>query len=102
MLTLNVNVNAEIQAEIHVHRKLLLRNMNIAKYIAQHVATQLAAEDQPRDQPGKCLYCARAFWLYLQSHCRLRKITREIIQASTSTTRGHFGCIFTAIADCAT
>jgi hypothetical protein len=29
-------------------------------------------------------------------------ITREISQASTSTTRGHFGCIFTAIADCAT
>jgi hypothetical protein len=33
-----------------------------------------------------------------------QKITREISQASTSTTRGHFGCIFTAIAvaDCAT
>jgi hypothetical protein len=30
-------------------------------------------------------------------------ITREITQASSSTTRGHFfGCIFTAIADCAT
>ena len=29
-------------------------------------------KDQQRDQPGKCLYCARAFWLYLQSHCRLR------------------------------
>jgi hypothetical protein len=30
-------------------------------------------------------------------------ITREITQASASTTRtrGHFGCIFTAIADCA-
>ena len=29
-------------------------------------------------------------------------ITREITQAGISTTRGHFGCIFTAIADCAT
>jgi hypothetical protein len=29
--------------------------------------------DQPRDQPGKCLYYARAFWSYLRSHCRLRK-----------------------------
>ena len=30
------------------------------------------------------------------------RTTHEISQASTSTTRGHFGCIFTAIADCAT
>jgi hypothetical protein len=30
------------------------------------------------------------------------RITREITLASTSTTRGHCGCIFTAIADCAT
>jgi hypothetical protein len=29
-------------------------------------------------------------------------ITREITRASTSTTRGHFGCIFKATADCAT
>jgi hypothetical protein len=31
-----------------------------------------------------------------------QKITREITQAGTSTTRGHFGCIFKATADCAT
>jgi hypothetical protein len=29
-------------------------------------------------------------------------IIREITQAGTSTTRGNFGCIFGAIADCAT
>ena len=31
--------------------------------------------DQQRDQPGKCLYCARAFWLYLQSHYRMRNVS---------------------------
>jgi hypothetical protein len=31
-----------------------------------------------------------------------KEITREITRASTSTTRGHFGCIFKATADCAT
>jgi hypothetical protein len=34
--------------------------------------------------------------------CVVCVITREISQASTSTTRGHFGCIFKATADCAT
>ena len=38
----------------------------------------------------------------LQSHQLHTLITREITQAGTSTTRGHFGCIFKAIADCAT
>ena len=33
------------------------------------------AEDQQRVQPGKCLYCARAFWLYLQSHYRMRNVS---------------------------
>jgi hypothetical protein len=33
---------------------------------------------------------------------KYNKITREITQAGISTTRGHCGCIFKAIADCAT
>jgi hypothetical protein len=33
-----------------------------------------ANTDQQRDHPGKCLYYARAFWLYLQNQCRLRKV----------------------------
>ena len=31
--------------------------------------------DHPRDQPGKYLYYAGTFWLYLQSHYRLRNVT---------------------------
>ena len=31
--------------------------------------------DQQRDQPGKCLSCARAFWLYLQSRYRMRNVS---------------------------
>ena len=31
--------------------------------------------DHPRDQPGKYLYYAGTFWLYLHSHCRLRNVT---------------------------
>jgi hypothetical protein len=33
--------------------------------------------------------------------CTAHRIIREITRASASTTRGHFGCIFKAIADCA-
>ena len=35
----------------------------------------LIGKDQQRDQPGKCLYYARAFWLYFQSHYRMRNVT---------------------------
>ena len=30
--------------------------------------------DHPRDHPGKYLYYAGTFWLYLQSHFRLRNV----------------------------
>ena len=33
--------------------------------------------DPPRDHPGKHLYCAGTFWLYLHSHCRLRNVQRD-------------------------
>ena len=38
------------------------------------VHVQMCVHDQSRDQQGKCLYYAyaRAFWWYLQNHCRLR------------------------------
>ena len=31
--------------------------------------------DHPQDQAGKYLYYAGTFWLYLQSHYRLRNVT---------------------------
>ena len=31
--------------------------------------------DHPGDHPGRYLYYARTFWLYLQSHYRLRNVT---------------------------
>ena len=37
--------------------------------------TQRSNSDHPRDQPGKYLYYAGTFWLYLHSHCRLRNMT---------------------------
>ena len=30
-----------------------------------------ASRDHPRDHPGKYLYYAGTFWLYLHSHCKL-------------------------------
>ena len=35
----------------------------------------LTPRDHPRDHPGKYLYYAGTFWLYLHSHCRLRNVT---------------------------
>jgi hypothetical protein len=31
--------------------------------------------DHPRDHPGRYFYYVGTFWLYLQSHCRLRNVT---------------------------
>jgi hypothetical protein len=41
--------------------------------------------DQPRDQPGRCLYCTHACWMYLQSHFRLRN--RSLVYVLCAYTR---------------
>jgi hypothetical protein len=43
------------------------------RHLHQRVLMQALA-DHPRDHPGKYLYYAGTFWLYLQSHCRLHNV----------------------------
>ena len=43
--------------------------------------------DQQRDQPGRCLYCGRAFWLYLQSHYRMRNVNVSLVGVLYAYTR---------------
>ena len=42
---------------------------------ASRLRPALLLLDHPRDHPGRYLYYVGTFWLYLQSHCRLRNVT---------------------------
>jgi hypothetical protein len=70
-----VPCNEAISLALLQHKKQNKKHTNKAKAATAKAKAKVAkpACDQPRDQPGKCLYYdAHAFWLYLQSHCRLR------------------------------
>jgi dolichol kinase len=56
---------------------VLVRALVLVLVLVQLVllGVQRSSWDHPRDQPGKYLYYAGAFWLYLHSHCRLRNVT---------------------------
>jgi hypothetical protein len=86
-----------------------MAHMARARRVSGQDGSYLMAQvsDQQRDQPGKCLYCARAFWLYLQSHYIMRNVslmgvlyayTRHLGLGSARSARqvrGHFASLET-------
>ena len=66
-----------LHCSVYMHKNPAYERMKLSLSLCLWTpnATTACWSDQPRDQPGKYLYYAGTFWLYLQSHCRLRNVT---------------------------
>jgi hypothetical protein len=73
MLKLNFNLILNLNLNLKRNRTIIV--IAIGSWVWVVVGNLGLGLDHPRDHPGKYLYYAGTFWLYLHSHCRLRNMT---------------------------